>query len=183
MSMDYVTYLPRTVEFDDGSQAILNKNEVLRGCLRLYVPNNLVDNLYQHLKEKGFVDAVPCLPKGEKYSISRLIKKPWELHIRIYSNGFIEAEIEVSREYFEHLSERRVPVIYEAYDYYRDLYNQLHIYDINRRKWIVNVIDHYQVALRHPETLTPWKPITIIAIIAMLGLTAYALSSLRKPKE
>ena len=185
MSEDYVTYLPRTIELDDGSRIILTEDEVLRGILRLYVPPSLIDKLNDYLRKKGFSNAIPSLPKGEKYNLSKIIEPPWELHIRIYPNGFIEAEVEVSRDYFEHLSsEYRVPVIYEAYEYYREFYNELHIYDTSRKRWVVKVIDHYQIALRHPENLTPWKPVTITAvIIALLGLSAYALASLSKPKS
>ena len=185
LAEDYVTYLPRTVELEDGSRAILAEEEVLRGVYRLYVPKSLIDKLYDYLQRKGFSNTIPSFPKGEKYSLSKIIEPPWELHIRIYHNGFIEAEVEVSRDYFEHLdSNYRVPVIYEAYEYYREFYNKLHIYDTNREKWVIRVIDHYQVAVKHPETLTPWKPVIVTAvIIALLGLSAYALASLSKPEE
>ena len=39
----------------------------------------------------------------------------WELHLRLYSDGFIEAEVEVRREYLEHLAPRRLNVVYEAF--------------------------------------------------------------------
>lgn len=72
----------------------------MRGILRLYVPPSLIDKLNDHLRKKGFFNAIPSLPKGEKYSLSKIIEPLWELHIRIYPNGFIEAEVEVSRDYF-----------------------------------------------------------------------------------
>lgn len=55
MSEDYVTYLPRTIELDDGSRIILTEEEVLRGVLRLYVPPSLIDKLNDHLRKKGFL--------------------------------------------------------------------------------------------------------------------------------
>ncbi|WP_061950967.1 hypothetical protein [Acidiplasma cupricumulans] len=59
-----------------------------------------------HLIEAGFSDATPSFYKGEKFSLSRIIKFPWELHLRLFEHknkGKIFAHVEISRKYFEHL--------------------------------------------------------------------------------
>ena len=47
--------------------------------------------------------------------------------MRLYSDGFIDAEVEVRREYMEHLAPRRLNVVYEAFEYYRDVCDKLHL--------------------------------------------------------
>ena len=101
----------------------------------------------------------------------------WELHLRLYDDGFIDAEIEVRREYLEHLN-RRLNVVYEAFEFYRDLYGKLHVLYVPSGEWIVKIIDHFHIKLREPDTLTPWKPIVIGIVVA--GLFSYALLNLTR---
>jgi len=101
--------------------------------------------------------------------------------VRLYDDGFIDAEIEVRREYMECLAPRRLNVVYEAFEFYREVYNRLHIWYAPKREWITSIIDHFHVKLRELNTLTPWKP--IVLGMAVAGLSAYALSSLVKGDE
>jgi hypothetical protein len=185
ISDKYLTYLPRTVELDDGTQIILGEKEVLGGALRLYVDlpslKDGLQSLVSHLMEKGFTERQFRIQKGEKYSLSKLIRWPWELHIRVFSEGFIDGEVEISSEYFEHHSESRTSVIDEVYEYYKDLYEALYIFSINDDLWLYNILDYYQVDLTPPSTLTPWKPIVIGIVTAAIGGAVYVLS--RKTKQ
>lgn len=152
--MDYVTYLPRTVEYEDGTRAILDAEDVLSGRFLLLAP---VD-LRKHLAERGFTAS-----DGE-------LRKPlghgWELRIRILEGGFVEAEV-ASREC-------RVPVVYEAFAHYRDVYDRLHVYDRIRGEWIVDVLDHYEVVV-------PRRRVTVV--VAVIGpLVSHALSVLSPPE-
>jgi len=99
--------------------------------------------------------------------------------VRLYDDGFIDAEVEVRREYVEHLTTpRRLNVVYEAYEYYRGVYDRLHIWYVPKRRWVVKIFDHFHVKLREPNTLTPWKPVVLGIIVA--GLFVYASSKLAK---
>ena len=81
----------------------------------------------------------------------------------------------------EHLTPRRLNVVYEAFEFYREAYDRLHIWYAPAREWITRVIDHFHVKLREPDTLTPWKPIVLGVVVA--GLFMYALSRLVKGGE
>jgi hypothetical protein len=105
----------------------------------------------------------------------------WELHVRIYQDGFIDGHFEVSRDYLEHLQYPTIPSIYEVFEFYRTAYDKLHIFDSVAGKWIKEVRTHYLVTLNPPKSLTPWEPIAIVvSALSAVGIIAYALSRLDK---
>jgi len=180
----YATVIPRRFILEDGTEATLTARDVEERLTRetlflLWVP--CIDTVYSHLVRQGFEKAVPAKSKGEKYSLRKPLDNTWELHLRLYREGYIEAEVEVRREYLEHLTAgKRLNVVYEAYEYYREAYNKLHIKYTPADKWITKILDHLNVKLRPPNTLTPWKPIALGIIAA--GLFTYALHRLEKGK-
>ncbi len=182
----YETYIPRRFILEDGKVISLTA-DIIKNTLTkkpiflLYVPNTKIDALYSYLKDIGFENAVLSTPKGEKYSIRLVLDYPWELHIRLYSDGFIESEVEVQREYFEHLGERRLFVAYEAFEFFRGFYDRFHLFYKKEEKWVIKVLDNFRVRLNPPKSLTPWKPVvTGIVTLSVVGLLVYALKRLSK---
>ncbi|QGA68934.1 hypothetical protein [Sulfolobus sp. E11-6] len=176
------TYLPSEVVYFDGTSAILPSDYVIKeGNLRLFVPKSKIDDIVNALKSSGFHEEKLEFYKGEKYSLAMNIYNIWDLHIRIYEDGFIDAHFEVGREYLEHLNYYTIPSIYEPFEFYRNAYNKLHIFDSGTKKWIKEVRNNYLVKLEPPQTLTAWKPIAVIGgVLAGIGIIAYALSRLDK---
>lgn len=145
------------------------------------MPVREINNVYRVLRGEGFKDTQLSAFKGERYSLVKKLEDPWELHVRIYDGGFLESEVEVSREYVEHLGEYRIHVIYEAYSYYSKVYDKLHILYKPSGRYIVKILDHVRIRVRPPKTLTPWKPIAVAAgLFAVVGSIFYALSKLEK---
>ncbi|BDB99592.1 hypothetical protein [Saccharolobus caldissimus] len=179
------TYLPREVVYFDGTSAILPQDYVLReGNLRLFVPRSRLEDVVNALKTSGFREEKLEFYKGEKYSLSMKIYNIWELHVRIYDDGFIDAHFEVSRDYLEHLQYYTIPSIYEVFDFYRTAYNKLHIFDNVTKKWIKEVRTHYLVTLNPPRSLTAWQPIAVVVgALSAIGIIAYALSRLDKGED
>ena len=177
------TYLPSEVVYFDGTSAILPQDYVLKeGNLRLFVPKSKIDDVVNAMKNAGFHEEK--LEFGEKYSLVMKIYNIWDLHVRIYPDGFIDSHFEVSREYLEHLTYETIPSIYEPFEFYRTAYNKLHIFDAVTKKWIKEVRSNYLVTLNPPSALTPWKPISVIAgVLAGIGFIAYALSRLGEVSE
>jgi len=176
------TYLPREVMYFDGTTAVLPRDYVLKeGNLRLFVPKNKIETVVSALKSSGFKEVSLEFTKGEKYSLSMKIYNIWELHVRIYQDGFIDGHFEVSRDYLEHLQYPTIPSIYEVFDFYRTAYDKLHIFDNIAGKWIKEVRTQYLVTLNPPRSLTPWEPIAIVVgALSAVGIIAYALSRLDK---
>jgi len=171
----YVTMIPRKLTLESGDTAIDVEERLVKDTVfRLRAPD--VERVYRHLVGKcGFEIATPSVPKGERYSLRKILSDVWELHVRLYDDGFIDAEVEVRREFIGHLF-RRLNVVYEAFNFYRDAYDKLHILYAPQREWITKVIDHFYVKLREPATLTPWKPVVLGIAAAGLGSFIYALS-------
>mgnify|MGYP000282918352 CR=1 FL=1 len=178
----YVTVIPRRFVLETGDVVVLTARDVeeklVRDTLfRLWVPD--IEAVYRYLTSvQGFEIATPSAHKDEKYSLRKVLSDVWELHLRLYSDGFIDAEVGVRREYIGNLAPRRLNVVYEAFEYYRSVYNELHLWYVPAGKWIIKVIDHLNVKLREPDTLTPWKPIVLGIVVT--GLFVYALSRLAK---
>lgn len=186
----YETYVPRRFVLDDGSIVSTFSSDVEKILIKkpmflLYVPPSRIDGLHNYLREHmGFEEATPALPKGEKYTVRKILSYPWEHHLRFFENGFIEPEIEVQREFFQHLGERRLFIIYEAFEYYRGFYESLHIFHKPTGKWLINVSDHFKLKLKPPQSLTSWKPVVAVAGVALtVGVLLYALSKLSKGGE
>ncbi len=183
---DYITLIPRKFVLDSGEIVTLTAYDVeekltKETLFRLWIPRLYVEDLYKHFIKEGFEKATPAWPKGEKYSLRKVLSDIWELHVRIYETGFIDAEVEVRREFIEHLTtSRRINVIYEIFKFYRDVYDKLHVLYVPKRKWIVKVIDHFHVRLREPDSLTPWTPLVVLGIVAIGIGAAMALSKLTK---
>lgn len=186
---EYITVIPRTILLEDRKIITLEWSNVCKTdepLFRLYVPPTSIsaDKLRLGLKEKGFTDVGLSVCKGEKYSLRKILVEPWELHMRIFADGFIEAEVEIKREYLEHLEPRRCIILYEAYQAYADIYPNLHILHTPTGKWITGILEHYQVCISPPRGLTPWKPmVAITSIIGTIGLIAFALNMLNRPAE
>ncbi|MFP3260756.1 MAG: hypothetical protein RXQ22_07735 [Sulfolobus sp.] len=176
------TYLPREVVYFDGTSAILPEDYVLKeGNLRLFVPKIKIEEVVNTMKSSGFHEEKLEVYKGEKYSLAMKFYDIWDLHVKVYSDGFIDSHFEVSREYIEHINYETIPSIYEPFEFYRTAYDKLHIFDNVTKKWIKEVRSNYLVTLNPPSTITPWKPISVIAgVLAGIGFIAYALSRLDK---
>ncbi|AWR96231.1 hypothetical protein DFR86_00840 [Acidianus sulfidivorans JP7] len=177
-----VIFLPSEVTYDDGEHEILDSNFVLKeGNLRLYVPQSYVDKVAEKLKNTGFKETKLEFPKGEKYSLTIPFYNIWELHVRIYNDGFMDAHFEVSREYFGQLNYQTLPSIYEVFDFYKEVYPYLHVYNSAKKKWIVEVHNNYEFLLNPPSSLTPWKPLLVTtASTTAVTVIGFLLTKLEK---
>lgn len=104
---------PEKIVLDDGQEITLGnedfKNERL---LAIVIPSDKVWVFANFLYNKGFTDARPAWGQDERYSLSRIINDPWELHLRIYENGRVFPHIEVRRDYFQHLDNNYIWPVY-----------------------------------------------------------------------
>ncbi len=182
MPVTYKVLVPRKFVLETGDVVALTEKDAERlardTVFRLWVPD--IGSVHEYLVEaQGFEKALPAMPKGEKYSLRRAIDNAWELHLRLYDDGFIDAEVEVRREYIEHLtSGQRLNIVYEAYDSYKGVYDKLHLWYAPSRSWVIGIIDNFSLELHEPGRLIPWKPI-------VLGVAAGILVTYRllKPRK
>ncbi|QIW22757.1 hypothetical protein EWF20_00325 [Sulfolobus sp. S-194] len=119
--------LPKKIIYDDFTSEILPKEYVkVEGNLRLYTSE--IERLLRDLKRAGFKETLLEIRKGEMYSLSKKIGI-WEIHIRIYPDGFLDSHLELSREYFQHLTFSSISFAYELYQ----MFPYLELHNHNKR--------------------------------------------------
>ena len=95
------------------------------------------------------------------------LKKPWEMHIRMVDlkKGLIgiHAEVEVSRDYLQHLVSQRTPVIYEVEEIMKKYQVDYKIWHDKIKKNVHTVFDNYKVKLATPSIpVFAWKPMLFV---------------------
>ncbi len=112
---------PKRIYLEDGREIVLdNEEEILSHRLACLISKKDVEKTFKLLREHGF-KRVPALPLGEKYSLAKIVKEPFELHVRIFRSGLILSEIEIARKYVEHMYTPSVNASLEVYHLLNDL--------------------------------------------------------------
>ena len=117
---EYITKYPKTVSFFDGlkEKIFADKKDGVEQ-LHIVVKEN-VEKIFKILQDEGFtkVKFEHKQPDQIGSGINLKLKKPWEMHIRMVTLDKgrigIHAEVEVSRDYLQHLFSQRTPVVYEV---------------------------------------------------------------------
>lgn len=174
MGSNYIVYLPWHVRFDNNERYTIPLPLIVSGSrdniFVIKVPHDEIDTVARGLLSKGFRRALPAMNKGEAYSLSMRIHGPWELHVRIFSDGRIESEVEISREYLQHLTGSRFNVVYETLEALRGFVSDRKVCIKPLGRCIDEVFENIRVELKAPNTLIPWKPIMAITTSLILTL-------------
>src|SRR3989304_4052841 len=154
--MEYLTTYPKTISFFDGLRDMV-KADGASGVEQLtVVVKKNVDELLKIFSKEGFTGGKfeHNRPFQIGHGFSLKLKKPWEMHVRLVEmkKGLIaiQAEVEVSRDYLQHLFCQRTPVIYEI--------------ESLMKKYQIN----YKIKLNTPNIpVLAWKP--LVFVIATVG--------------
>ncbi|NDB32774.1 MAG: hypothetical protein EB150_00080 [Nitrososphaeria archaeon] len=162
--MQYLTRYPKTISFDNGKKHDINID--LKGVEQLTViVRKSAKEMYDILIKEGFTK-VKFEHKQESQigdGLSLKLKKPWEMHLRLFDrkNGEvgIEAEVEVSRDYLQHLFCQRSPVIYEVEALLKKHQIEYKIWHNQIKNHIKTVLNDYKIILATPNIpVFAWKP-------------------------
>ncbi len=87
----------------------------------------------------------------------------------------IQAEVEVSRDYLQHLFCQRTPVIYEMESLLKKHQIDYKIWNNRIKKYINSVLDNYKIKLATPNIpVFAWKPMVyVIATVSTIYLWKY----------
>ena len=167
--MEYMTKYPKTVSMVEGVRRRIGI-DAQEGLEQLHVVvQNSFEELSRIFSKEGFtrVKFEHKQPNQLGRGFNLKLKKPWELHVRMVQmkEGLIgiHAEVEVSRDYLQHLFSQRTPVIYEIQD-------MLNRYNIDHRVWnnsikryVRSIYDDYKVRLSTPSIpVLAWKPMLFV---------------------
>ena len=100
---------------------------------------------------------------------AKMLIKPWELHVRLldlHQQGLIaiQAEVEISRKYIQHIRSVRAPVIYEIETILKKHKIEYKIWNAKVRDYITNIFDNHQIKLHSPKLpAMRWKSMLFFA--------------------
>lgn len=179
---EFLTTYPRRIGLLKGLQDFIRHEEIQFDHLSVIVRIRK-EELIRTLFEEGFrkVDFENKKPFQIGAGFAKKLKSPWEMHLRLLSlqQGLIaiQAEVEISRRYIQHIGSVRAPVIYEIESILKKHRIEYRIWNEKIRDYITNIIDNHQIKLNAPKLpATPWKPMMLIGILIA---ATYALKFLR----
>tara|TARA_B100000508_G_scaffold106030_1_gene84167 strand:- start:30 stop:581 length:552 start_codon:yes stop_codon:yes gene_type:complete len=179
--MEYVTTYPRTISSFDGLKEKIHvdkKNGV--EYLQLVVKESL-ENIMKVFADEGFtkVKFEHKKPSQIGHGLSLKLKKPWELHLRLteMKKGLIAiyGEVEVSRDYLQHLFSQNTPVIYEIESILKKYEIDYRVWNKRINKYVHVIFDNYKIKLSTPNLpVFAWKPMLfVIGTVACMYLWKY----------
>lgn len=180
MAQEYLTRYPKTISFQDGIKRTISIDAKGVEQLTVIVKKN-VDDLLRLFKNEGFTH-VKFEHKQESqigHGLSLKLKKPWEMHVRLVDmkKGLvaIHAEVEVSRDYLQHLFCQRTPVIYEIESMLKKHQIDYKIWNDKVKNYVHTVFDNYKIKLATPSIpVFAWKPMLFfIGTISIFYLWKY----------
>src|SRR3989441_11581651 len=181
--IEFRTVYPKTISLLGGKRTKISVDKNGVEQLSIVVKKS-VEELLKIFSNEGFthVKFEHKQPFQIGHGLSLKLKKPWEMHIRLLDmkKGLvaIQAEVEVSRDYLQHLFCQRTPVFYEIESLLKKHQIEYRIWNQRIRKYVKGVVDNYKVQLRTPSfPVLAWKPMVfVIATIGGLYLFKYLLT-------
>jgi len=182
---EYITKYPKTISFLDvvcgslkGIVNIDNRSNVEQ--LHVVVKKNANELLKIFLHE-GFtkVKFEHKQPFQIGNGLSLKLKKPWEMHVRFVKLKkeliAIHAEVEISRDYLQHLFCQRTPVIYEIENMLKKYEIDYKVWNNKIKKYVQTVFDNYKIKLVTPNIpVFAWKPMLfVISTVSLMYLWKY----------
>ena len=178
---EYVTKYPKRISFLDGLKGMINiENSSTVEQLHIIVKKN-ASELFQIFLQEGFskVKFEHKQPFQIGNGLSLKLKKPWELHVRLVELKkelvAIHAEVEISRDYLQHLFGQRTPVIYEIENMLKKYEIDYRVWNNRIKKYVHTVFDNYKIKLVTPNIpVFAWKPMLfVISTVALMYLWKY----------
>lgn len=171
--MEYLTTYPKTVSFLDGLKHKIGVDG--KGVEQLHiVVKKSFEEMAGMFAQEGFtkVKFERKQPEQIGSGLNLKLKKPWEMHVRMVDlkKGLIgiHAEVEVSRDYLQHLFSQRTPVIYEVEEILKKYQVEYSIWHDRVKKGVLDIADNYRVRLASPSIpVFAWKP--MLFVIGTIG--------------
>ncbi len=181
--VEFLTRYPKTISLLGGKRAKISVDKNGVEQLSIVVKKS-VEELLKIFSNEGFthVKLEHKQPLQIGHGLSLKLKKPWELHVRLLEmkKGLvaIQAEVEVSRDYLQHLFCQRTPVFYEVEMLLKKHQIEYKIWNEKIKKYVQAVFDNYKIQLMTPNfPVFAWKPMVfVIGTIGSLYLIKYLLT-------
>ena len=154
---EFLTRYPRRVGFMKGFHDFILNEEIQFDHLSLMVKIKK-DELINTLLLEGFkrVKFENRKPSQIGNGFAKMLFKRWEIHVRLLDlqqQGLIaiQAEVEISRKYIQHIRSVRAPVIYEIETILKRHKIEYKIWNAKVRDYITSIVDNHQIKLHTPK--------------------------------
>jgi hypothetical protein len=176
---EFLTAYPKT-SIARGIQNFIRQEEIELDHLSLMVREKK-DQIVSALLAEGFklVKLENKKPNQLGCGLAKRLVKPWEMHVRLFDmeQGMIaiQAEVEISRKYIQHIRSVRAPVIYELESILKKHQIEYKIWNDKVRDYITRVIDNHEIKLVAPTIPISWKHMAAyassLAVVYLLKFT------------
>src|ERR687896_2166038 len=178
---EFLTSYPRRISVVKGLHDFIRHEEIELDHLSLMVKIKK-DEIIKALITEGFrrVKFENKKPMQIGSGFTKRLCKPWEMHVRLLDlqQGLIaiQAEVEISRKYIQHIRSVRAPVIYEIESILTRHRIEYKIWNAKVRDYISNIIDNHQIKLNSPKfPAMRWRSMLFFAaVIAMFNAFKFA---------
>ena len=173
--MHYKTKYPKTIELMGGIKEKIHVDKK-SGVEELHiVVKESVKRVQQIFAQEGATEVKfeHKQPFQIGHGLSLKLKKPWEMHIRLFNIKkdmvSIQAEVEISRDYLQHLFSQRTPVVYEIESILKKYEIDYSIWNNRIKKYIHKIFENYKIKISTPDIpVFAWKP--MLFMISTVGL-------------
>tara|TARA_B110000263_G_C15211670_1_gene465532 strand:+ start:187 stop:738 length:552 start_codon:yes stop_codon:yes gene_type:complete len=173
--MQYNTKYPKIVELTNGEKENIHVDKKL-GVEELHiVVQESVEKIQKIFAQEGAtkVKFEHKQPFQIGNGLSLKLKKPWEMHVRLFDIKkemvSIQAEVEISRDYLQHLFSQRTPVIYEIELILKKYGVEYKVWNNRISKYIHTIFENYKIKISTPDIpVFAWKP--MLFMISTVGL-------------
>lgn len=187
----YATRYPRTVVVEGSPAPQRTAATPAGGIEQLHVAvvgGTGLGRVYAAFARHGFVQVrfEHRQPRQIGRGLSLKLGAPWEMHVRISEAGgggggiLIHAEVEVSRDYMQHLFSQRTPVVYEVVRILKKNGIDSRLWSSRLGGHVAAVSDDYRVVLASPALPAfAWKPMVFsIGTVGAMYLAKYVMTVL-----
>ncbi len=131
--------VPKEIELEDGEKITLQEHEIHE--LNIACMTFSQDKLIRELRRLNF-KPIPAVPLGEIASLGKPLTEHLEIHVRVFKQGLVLSEIEISRIYIEHFIYNPVNGAYYLYELLRNNgFEDVHL--IYRGRLVKKVLSFY----------------------------------------
>lgn len=166
---------PKAVVFQDGSSAKTTADTWTKRQLVVETDQSEME-VRDMLAMEGFEETSMEYPKPGRLGRGMVKRfKDWQVHVRLFQHGDniqIDGEVEVSKEYLEHLTYDWIPALDECFRMIRRHFGRVWIYHKGYHRYVARVVWE-RLSLDDPESKTSAAAVGVgIGALALVALLA-----------
>jgi len=173
---DFETSYPSEIVFQDGKKLLLSLNDNQNRVL-ITETTTSIQTLKTIFANEGFNETMVEEKKVHQVAqgLMKRLTNEWDIHVRfleLHKGAIaIDAEVETSREYIDHLSGKWISVIYEVTSILQRHEIKFAIWHGNAQQYVKSVLKNIKLTLSEIQGKIEWKPIVAGAAIGIgIGL-------------